>query len=87
MSGRKLLRENVENAASDGFGWNFLRMILARITKFYMLTENNRPRKAAGYDVMTSLAASCRLQNGIKCCTKVRKTRAASIEVYNSVTV
>ena len=36
---------------------------------------------------MTSLAASCRMQNATTYCTKVRKTGAAGIEVHHSVTV
>ena len=47
----------------------------------------------SGTDSLTNLldtsllAASGRLQNAIKYCTKVRKTGVASIEVHNSVTV
>ena len=51
-------RKTVEITASDGFGWNLSRMVLVRITIFYFLT---------------SLAASGRLKNVIKRCTKVRK--------------
>ena len=40
-----------ENAASDGFRWNILRKVYARITKFHTVVEYNWPHKSAGYDV------------------------------------
>ena len=37
--------KTVENAASDGFGWNFPRTVSARITKFYPPIVDNGPQK------------------------------------------
>ena len=46
--------EEVETTVSDGFEWNFSRMVQARNMKFYALIEDNRPHKPAGND-----ATSC----------------------------
>ena len=58
-------KKNVENVASDGFGWNFSRTIWARITNFYKLIWVNYPTNLPD---ITSLAASGRLQNANKYC-------------------
>ena len=83
-SGRKLYGKTVENTASEAFGWNFSRTVQARILKFYKFIEDNRSHK--NLLEMTSPAASGRLQNVIKCCTKVPKTGPAGQESNNSAT-
>ena len=67
-SGLKFQRkQTVENAASNGFRWNFSRTIYTRITGSTNLPD------------MTSLVTLGQLQNAIKCCRKVmRKTGPAS---------
>ena len=73
---------NVENAASDGFGWNFSRTVQARITKFRMLIEENWPNKCAAYNV--TIAACGRLKNATKHCTKVHKPGPAGQRIEYS---
>ena len=48
----------VENAATDSFGWNFLITVYLKITKFYVLIGNNRPKTPAGYDVASSFPSA-----------------------------
>ena len=51
-SGRKLQRKKtLENAASDGFRWNLLRKVYARITKFHKVVGDNCPQESAWYNV------------------------------------
>ena len=83
-SGRKLLGKTVENAASDGNGWNFSRMVQARIVKYDTLIEDKRHHKSTNLPEMTSLAPSSRLQNAIKCYRKVRKTGLKCRKRHNS---
>ena len=67
-------KKPVENAVSDGFGWNLLRTVSVRITKFYIViaVADYRPHKHAKYDA--TIAAVGQLQNAVKHCTKVHKT-------------
>ena len=53
------VRKTVENAASDGFRWNFSKNVKAMISKLHAVV--NRPHKSAGYDV-----TSC-FQSAAKC--------------------
>ena len=41
----------VENSASDGIRWNFLRKVCAKITIFHTAVGGKWPHKYAGYDV------------------------------------
>ena len=42
-----IAKKTYKKAAYDDFGWNFSRTVPARITKFYKLMEDNRPKKFA----------------------------------------
>ena len=64
--------KTVENTASDGFVWNFLRTIQARIMKFYALIETKRPHKPARNCITSFFWLATK--NSIIYYGKVRKT-------------
>ena len=74
-----IAKKTIENAAFDGFGWNFLRTDEAKCLPA-TIDLTNPPD-------MTSLAASSRLQNAVKYYTKVHKTGAQAKESNSSATI
>ena len=80
----RLRKKTVENVASN----RFVRISGERLKRGSPnVVRLPGTASLANLPHMTSYAASGRLQNAIKYCTKVHKTGAAGIKLHNSVTV